>query len=37
MRGHFQYGIEGLNEAIDRFDPDYGTKFETRNPENTER
>jgi RNA polymerase sigma factor FliA len=28
-RDYFQYGIEGLNEAIDRFDPDYGTKFET--------
>lgn len=25
----FQFGIEGLSEAIDRFDPDYGTKFET--------
>lgn len=25
----FQYGVEGLSEAIDRFDPDYGTKFET--------
>mgnify|MGYP001102788943 CR=1 FL=1 len=28
-RDFFQYGIEGLSEAIDRFDPDYGTKFET--------
>lgn len=28
-RDYFQYGIEGLNEAVDRFDPDYGTKFET--------
>lgn len=28
-RDYFQFGIEGLNEAIDRFDPDYGTKFET--------
>ncbi len=28
-RDFFQYGIEGLNEAIDRFDPEYGTKFET--------
>ncbi|HRI47115.1 MAG TPA: sigma-70 family RNA polymerase sigma factor [Ignavibacteriaceae bacterium] len=28
-RDYFQYGIEGLSEAIDRFDPDYGTKFET--------
>jgi RNA polymerase sigma factor for flagellar operon FliA len=25
----FQFGIEGLSEAIDRFDPNYGTKFET--------
>jgi RNA polymerase sigma factor for flagellar operon FliA len=25
----FQFGIEGLYEAIDRFDPSYGTKFET--------
>jgi RNA polymerase sigma factor for flagellar operon FliA len=25
----FQFGIEGLSEAIDRFDPDFGTKFET--------
>lgn len=28
-RDFFQFGIEGLNEAIDRFDPQYGTKFET--------
>ncbi|MFA3783860.1 sigma-70 family RNA polymerase sigma factor [Melioribacteraceae bacterium 4301-Me] len=28
-RDYFQYGIEGLSEAIDRFNPDYGTKFET--------
>lgn len=26
---YFQFGIEGLSEAIDRFDPEYGTKFET--------
>ena len=26
---YYQFGIEGLSEAIDRFDPDYGTKFET--------
>lgn len=25
----FQFGIEGLSEAIDRFNPEYGTKFET--------
>lgn len=25
----YQFGIEGLSEAIERFDPDYGTKFET--------
>lgn len=25
----YQFGVEGLSEAIDRFDPDYGTKFET--------
>jgi len=25
----FQFGIEGLNEAVDRFDPEFGTKFET--------
>jgi len=28
-RDYFQFGIEGLDEAIERFDPDYGTKFET--------
>lgn len=28
-RDHFQFGIEGLSEAIDRFDPKVGTKFET--------
>ena len=28
-RDYFQFGIEGLSEAIDRYDPDYGTKFET--------
>lgn len=28
-RDYFQFGIEGLSEAIDRFDPEYGTKFET--------
>jgi len=28
-RDYFQFGIEGLSEAIDRFDPDYSTKFET--------
>ncbi|MFA7288201.1 MAG: sigma-70 family RNA polymerase sigma factor [Melioribacteraceae bacterium] len=28
-RDFFQFGIEGLSEAIDRFDPDFGTKFET--------
>lgn len=28
-RDFFQYGIEGLSEAVDRFDPNYGTKFET--------
>lgn len=27
-RDFFQFGIEGLSQAIDRFDPDYGTKFE---------
>lgn len=26
---YFQFGVEGLSEAIDRFDPEYGTKFET--------
>jgi RNA polymerase sigma factor for flagellar operon FliA len=25
----FQFGIEGLSEATDRFDPNFGTKFET--------
>jgi RNA polymerase sigma factor for flagellar operon FliA len=25
----YQFGIEGLFEAIEKFDPDYGTKFET--------
>jgi RNA polymerase sigma factor for flagellar operon FliA len=25
----FMFGIEGLSEAIDRYDPGYGTKFET--------
>jgi RNA polymerase sigma factor for flagellar operon FliA len=25
----FQFGVEGLSEAIDRFDPEFGTKFET--------
>ncbi len=28
-KDYFQFGIEGLSEAIDRFDPDFGTKFET--------
>jgi RNA polymerase sigma factor FliA len=28
-RDYFQFGVEGLSEAIDRFDPTYGTKFET--------
>ncbi len=28
-RDFFQFGVEGLSEAIDRFNPDYGTKFET--------
>lgn len=28
-RDYFQFGIEGLSEAVDRFDPNYGTKFET--------
>lgn len=28
-KDYFQFGVEGLSEAIDRFDPDYGTKFET--------
>lgn len=26
---YFQFGVEGLSEAIERFDPDFGTKFET--------
>ncbi|NLT50058.1 MAG: sigma-70 family RNA polymerase sigma factor [Ignavibacteria bacterium] len=28
-KDYFQFGIEGLSEAIERFDPEYGTKFET--------
>jgi len=28
-RDYYQFGVEGLSEAIDRFNPDYGTKFET--------
>ncbi len=28
-KDYFQFGIEGLSEAIDRFDPEFGTKFET--------
>lgn len=28
-KDYFQFGVEGLSEAIDRFDPEYGTKFET--------
>jgi RNA polymerase sigma factor for flagellar operon FliA len=28
-RDYFQFGVEGLSEAIDRFDPQHGTKFET--------
>jgi RNA polymerase sigma factor for flagellar operon FliA len=28
-RDFFQFGIEGLSEAVERFDPEYGTKFET--------
>ncbi len=28
-KDYFQFGIEGLSEAIDRFDPKVGTKFET--------
>ncbi len=28
-RDYFQFGVEGLSEAIDRFDPQVGTKFET--------
>ena len=26
---YFQFGVEGLSEAIERFDPEFGTKFET--------
>lgn len=28
-RDYFQFGVEGLNEAVDRFNPNFGTKFET--------
>ncbi len=28
-KDYFQFGVEGLSEAIDRFDPEFGTKFET--------
>ena len=28
-RDYFQFGIEGLHEAIERFNPEFGTKFET--------
>ncbi|TSC51939.1 MAG: RNA polymerase, sigma 28 subunit, FliA/WhiG subfamily [Parcubacteria group bacterium LiPW_41] len=28
-RDLFQFGIQGLSEAIERFDPEYGTRFET--------
>ena len=28
-RDYFQFGIEGLSEAVERFDPEFGTKFET--------
>jgi RNA polymerase sigma factor for flagellar operon FliA len=28
-KDYFQFGIEGLSEAVERYDPDYGTKFET--------
>jgi RNA polymerase sigma factor FliA len=28
-KDYFQFGIEGLSEAIDRYDPNVGTKFET--------
>jgi len=28
-RDYFQFGIEGLSEAVERFDPQFGTKFET--------
>ncbi len=26
---YFQFGVEGLSEAIERFNPEFGTKFET--------
>ena len=28
-RDYFQFGIEGLSEAVERFNPEFGTKFET--------
>jgi len=28
-RDYYHFGVEGLSEAIDRFNPDFGTKFET--------
>lgn len=28
-RDYYQFGVEGLSEAVDRFNPEYGTKFET--------
>ena len=28
-KDYFQFGVEGLSEAIERFDPEFGTKFET--------
>ncbi len=28
-RDYFHFGVEGLSEAIDRFNPEFGTKFET--------
>lgn len=28
-KDYFQIGVEGLCQAIERFDPEYGTKFET--------
>ena len=28
-KDYFQFGVEGLSEAIERFDPNFGTKFET--------
>jgi len=28
-KDYFQFGIEGLSEAIERFNPEFGTKFET--------